>query len=141
MTRSHQLCCSQRHTHMQETHRKEACPKAKVGGDIKKGAFKLSPLESVSVATDGVLSMQPTMLVSIRSPPPVVNTHPFGSLGGGTQEPTSAGSLFLPCSAQLQFRDTRRGFNSTAPPALGGFLCFLSSATAHPVSARTPCRS
>lgn len=60
---------------MQETHRKEACPKARVGGDLKKGPFKLSPLDSASVITDGVLSMQPTMLVSITSPAPVVNTH------------------------------------------------------------------
>lgn len=75
------MCCSQKHTHthMQETHRKEACPKAKVGGDTKKGPFKLSPLDSVSVTTDGVVSMQPTVLVSIASPPPVVNTHPLGS--------------------------------------------------------------
>lgn len=62
-------------THMLETHREEACHKAKVGGEVKKGAFKLSALDSVSVAAGGVLSMPPTVLVSTASPRPVVNTH------------------------------------------------------------------
>lgn len=97
---------------MQETHKEEACPKAKVGGDLKKGPFKLSPLDSVSVITDGVLSMQPTVLVSITSPPPAVNTHThtlIWSLASkrmqerGVQKP-SAGSPCLWCCAQLQER-------------------------------------
>lgn len=79
-------CAVHKSTHMQETHRKEACPKAKVGGDMKKGPFKLSLLDSASVITDGVLSMQPTMLVSIASPPPVVNTHTHTHFGSSQEK-------------------------------------------------------
>lgn len=75
MTQSHWLRRSQKHTHARKTPSEEACHQAKVGGDIKKGAFKLSPLDSVSVITDGVLSMQPTVLVGISSPPPAGKTH------------------------------------------------------------------
>lgn len=75
MTQSHWLRRSQKDTHARNTHREEACRHAKMGGNIKKGPFRLSPLDSVSAITDGVLSLQPTMFVSIASPPPVVNTH------------------------------------------------------------------
>lgn len=63
------------HTHIIDTHRAEAGQWAKWGGDIKKRAFKLSPLQSVSIITDGIHLIQPTMLVSIASPPILVNTY------------------------------------------------------------------
>lgn len=78
---------------MQETHREEACRKAKVGGDVKKGAFKLSVLDSVSVITGGVLSMQPTVLVSTASPRPVVNTHSHTHLLPFAEERKQAGTV------------------------------------------------
>lgn len=56
-------------------HKEEACQRSKGGGEIKKRAFKLSPLGPVSVIADGVLSIQPTVLVSMASPPQLVNTH------------------------------------------------------------------
>lgn len=50
-----------------DTHTVEACQSAKGGGERKENSFKLSPLCPVTVITDGVFSMQPTMLVSTSS--------------------------------------------------------------------------
>ena len=61
------------HTHT----RRGGVSVSKRGGEIEKRAFKLSPLAPVSVIADGVVSMQPTVLVSTASPPRLVNTDTF----------------------------------------------------------------
>lgn len=74
-----------------------------MGGEVKKGAFKLSALDSVSVAAGGVLSMQPTVLVSAASPRPVVNTHSHTHIWSPLQKKESRRGLCKSLSVGAPF--------------------------------------
>ena len=77
-------CAVHEHTNTQHIYTHTSTRRRRVSEQMgwrKKRAFKLSPLGPVSVIMDGILSKEPIMLVSIASPPQLVNTQTLTHTG------------------------------------------------------------